>query len=273
MESHVVLWKDWVGCGPRVGWASIAMLVLTAACASPRRYYLHSELPTLEDDLNLAVGPGPWSEVPVVLSDAAQVPDELVLPTLKALMALPGASDACDANGRPRPDATEYCVAVYRTAQDWRVSWPIRRLVRAHSACKPPFGGVDDADFGRDLPIFGYAHNHPCGLFASSTDLRWFPAAKSPERGWVVVGYGITPSGQLARDARGNLIPAWAWLATGHLKEPRFYKWNPAGEVFRWRENKKHWEFQARCEPQSSTALHPDQVFAPKCSPELIDWY
>jgi hypothetical protein len=210
--------------------------------------------------------------VPVVFSDPATIPDDLVLPALQALRALPGATDACDAQGQPRADAAEYCVALYRTPKDWRVTWPIRKLVEAHSSCRPPFGGVEDEDFGRGVFVFGYAHNHPCGLFASSGDLSTFPTTKSPEGAWVVVGYGTAPNGELARDARGELIPAWAWLATGHADAPRFYKWNPAGEVFRWREDQKQWEFQATCQPQLSRMLQRKPL-PPKCSPELMNWY
>jgi hypothetical protein len=243
------------------------------ACTGPRLYYLHNELPRLEGKPHLVVGPGPWPDVPVVLSSLDTVPDDLVLPTLRALMTLPGAADSCDADGRPRPDASEYCVAVYRTPEDWRVTWPIRKLMDAHSACKPPFGGVEDADFGRGLPVFGYAHEHTCGLFASSTDLIRFPATKSPQGTWVMVGYGASPDGELARDSRGELVPAWAWLATGHRNAPRFYKWNPAGEVFRWNEDKKQWDFQAICKPQFSSIFADDVALPPKCSPELSDWY
>ncbi len=252
----------------------LAVLAVATACSGSRLFYVTSELPKLEDapELELVVGPGPWPAVPTVLSDQAAVPDDLVLATLKALMTLPGATDACDWNGQPRPDASEYCVAVYRTPQDWRATWPIRKLVREQGACKPPFGGVEDADFGRGLPVFGYAHNHTCGLFASSTDLRRFPAMRSPEGIWVVVGYAATPSGQPALDGQGLLIPAWHWLATGRGDEPRFYKWNPQGEVFRWREDKRHWEFQAICKPQSSSML-TGNVLPPECSPELTDWY
>ncbi len=247
------------------------LLPLTLACAGARRFYVHEELPRWEGQPNLAVGPGPWPEVPAVLANLDRVPDDLVLPALRALMALPGATGSCGMDGRPRPEASEYCVAVYRTPEDWRVTWPIRKLVDSHSSCVPPFGGVEDADFGRDLPVFGYAHNHPCGLFASSSDLRNFPTARTPEGAWVLVGYGMTPGGTPARDSHGQLIPAWAWLATGHDEEPRFYRWNPAGEVFRWSEDKRHWEFQATCEPRFSASSN--RVLPPKCAPELVDWY
>src|SRR5262249_26132203 len=151
------------------------------------------------------------------LSNQASVPDDLVLPTLKALMALPGAADTCDPNtGRPRPSAAEYCVAIYRTPAHWRVSWPIRSRAEELNSCDPPLGGVDDEDFGRDMLIFGFAHNPPCGTNMSSSDLDVFPWMKAGEGGWVMVAYGATPSGKLARDSRGQLIPAWAWLATGH---------------------------------------------------------
>jgi hypothetical protein len=119
------------------------------------------------------------------------------------------------------------------------VTWPIRKLVSSHSSCIPPFGGVEDADFGRALPVFGYAHNHTCGLFASSSDLERFPVARTSEGAWVFVGYGASPSGELARDSRGQLIPAW--------------------------------EFQATCKPQHSA--FPKRVLPPKCAPELINWY
>ncbi|PTL85954.1 hypothetical protein DAT35_01070 [Vitiosangium sp. GDMCC 1.1324] len=249
----------------------IPMLTLILACTGSRLYYLRTELPNLEGSLDQAVAPGPWmhENVPIVVSDTASVPDDLVLPTLRALMTLPGAADACDTNtGYPRPDAAEYCVAIYRTPEDWRVSWPIRDLTGERSSCKPPFGGVEDADFGRDLPVFGFAHNHPCATLMSSPDLVAFPELKTGEGFWVVVSYATSPSGRLARDSQGQLIPAWAWLATGHKDEPRFYRWNPAGEVFRWSEDTKSWEFQAICQPQSS-GMFGTRAFSPRCSPEL----
>lgn len=246
---------------------------LAVACSGPRRFYVDNELTRLEGDRRLVVGPGPWPVVPAVLAGLDSVPDDLVLSALKALMDLPGAADSCDEWGRPRPDASEYCVAVYRTLEDWRVTWPIRKLLDAHSSCIPPFGGVEDADFGRGLPVFGYAHNHTCGLFASGSDLGNFPTAKMPSGAWVFVGYGITPAGELARDSRGEPIPAWAWLATGYRDAPRFYRWNSAGKVFKWDEDKKQWEFQAICQPQQSNSHGPRVALPPKCSPELIDWY
>ena len=250
-----------------------AALALALACTSTRLYYLDSELPRLEGDHRLVVGLGPWPNVPVVLASMDNVPDDLVLPTLKALMELPGAADSCGADGLPLPHASEYCVGVYRTPEDWRVTWPIRKVMEAHSSCVPPFGGVEDADFGRGLPVFGYAHNHPCGLFASSRDLGNFPTMRVPSGGWVVVGYGATPSGEVALDSFGERISAWAWLATGQRDAPRFYKWSRIGEVFRWREDKKQWEFQAVCKPQGSGGINRGRALPPKCSPELMDWY
>ncbi|NTX10656.1 hypothetical protein HUA76_07655 [Myxococcus sp. CA056] len=247
-------------------WIAWLGLPLVIACASTRRYYLHSELPSLDGDTFLAVAPGPWPEVPTVLDTSAAVPDDLVLPTLQALMALPSSMDACDARtGRPRPDATEYCVAIYRTPDDWRVSWPIRDGGTSASACRPPFGGVDDVDFGRDLPIFGYAHNHPCGAEVSAKDLVVWPLAKSGEGLWVMMAYATTPSGRLARDARGQPVSTWGWLATGHRSAPRFYKWNPAGEVFLWDSARKKWSFQATCRPRPSSAIRPHGT-PPDCS-------
>jgi len=202
----------------RHGYRDGCMLVmaLAIACGSGRTYYTPLEVSKLDGHDALLVAPGPWPRVPAVLSDSAGVPDALVLPTLTALMELPGGAGACDAStGRPRPDATEYCVAIYRTPEDWRVSWPLRNVANASGTCQPPRGGVEDADFGRDLPILGYAHNHPCGSGPSSQDLGVWPLAKSRDGIWVMVTYGTTPSGTLARDARGQLIPAWGWLATG----------------------------------------------------------
>ena len=237
------------------------------ACSDARRYYSHAELPKLEDNALLSVAPGPWPLVPTVISDAASIPDDLVLPTLTALMDLPGASEACDPNtGRPRPDAAEYCVAVYRTPEDWRVSWPIHNVAASSNACLPPYGGVDDADFGRDLPVFGYAHNHPCAADVSSKDLTVWPAMKAGEAAWVMVAYGATPGGRLARDSRGELVPAWGWLATGHRSAQRFYKWNRAGEVFKWDGVKRQWRFTATCHPVSPGLFNPRGA-PPDCSP------
>lgn len=250
--------------------AALAILVLSLACTGARRYYSKAELPRLEGSDSLVVAPGPWPEVPAVVADTANVPDDLVLPTLTALMELPSAADACDANtGRPRPDASEYCVAIYRTPEDWRVSWPIRNVVKSSSSCTPPLGGVDDADFGRDLPVFGYAHNHPCATGVSSRDLAVWPLVKSEDGVWVIVAYGTSPSGKLARDSRGQLIPAWGWLATGQRSAPRFYKWNQAGDVFRWDGGKKRWQFQATCRSQPPSAFRP-QGAPPECAPEPL---
>jgi hypothetical protein len=126
---------------------------------------------------------------------------------------------------------------------------------------------VDDKDFGGDLPIFGFAHNHPCGTDVSSGDLKVFPAMKLSEGHWKMIEYAVTPTGRPARDARGQLIPAWGWLATGDLDAPRFYKWNFAGEVFRWREEKGQWEFQATCTPQQPDP-RTGMPRLPKCSPK-----
>ncbi|MCY1043261.1 hypothetical protein OV208_18230 [Corallococcus sp. bb12-1] len=248
-------------------------LMLALACTSHRRlYYLRSELPLLEGRFDLAVVPGPWPHdaIPSVVSDTATVPDDLVLPTLRTLMALPGATDACDPNpGGPRPDASEYCVAIYKTPQDWRVSWPIRNLINERNACQPPFGGVEDESFGREVPIIGFAHNHPRGTLMSGPDLTQFPAMKMADGLWTMVSYAASPGGKLARDSRNQLIPAWAWLATGHKDEPRFYKWNPAGEVFRWKEDMKQWEFQALCHPQEASGMRSPRTLLPRCSPTL----
>lgn len=246
------------------------MLVGTlVACVGAKRYYLNEELRRREGSSFLAVAPGPWPEVPVVIENGTRVPDDLVLTTLTSLMGLPGAADACDPlTGRPRADATEYCVALYRTPEDWRVSWPVRNVLDVSKACWPPFGGVDDADFGDDLPVFGYAHNHPCGAGASSQDLESWPRLKAGEEGWVLVAYAATPSGRLARDSRGEPIPAWGWLATGHRDAPRFYKWNQAGAVFRWMGRESGWTFQATCRPASSNILRRNGVM-PECSPAL----
>jgi hypothetical protein len=185
-------------------------------------------------------------------------------------MALPGAADACDPNtGLPRKDATEYSVAIYRTPKDWRVSWPVRNLTGELSSVMPPFGGVEDEEFGRDLPIFGFAHNHPCGTNISSPDLDVFPWMKTGEGQWVMVAYGVTPSGKLARNSRGQLIPAWAWLAAGHQAEPRFFKWNSQGKVFSWSEQEKSWEFLANCQPQPPSTFGPNGL-PPRCIPEMI---
>ncbi|MCK8498874.1 hypothetical protein [Myxococcus fulvus] len=247
------------------------LLTFILACAPARRYFSSSELATLDNRDILRVAPGPWEHdaVPTVYSNATDVPDDLIIPALATLMTLPGATDACDpSTGRPRADAAEYCLAVYRTPEDWRVSWPIRNLTGERSACTPPFGGVEDKDFGRQLPVFGFAHNHPCGTNMSSSDLRVSPAMKSPEGQWTMVEYAVAPDGSPARDARGQLVPVWAWLATGSSARPRIYKWNPLGEVFRWNAAAKRWYFQATCEPQRpgnlSTTLPP-----PRCVPEL----
>lgn len=248
------------------GWL-FALAFFVVGCSGARRYYSHAELPKLEGNHALSVVPGPWPEVPAVVADTASVPDDLVLPALMALMELPGALDACDPNtGRPRPDAVEYCAAIYRTPEDWRVSWPVRDVTQASSACRPPWGGVDDADFGRELPVFGYAHNHPCGSGISSQDLSVWPLVKSDEGGWVLVAYGTTPSGRLARDSRGELIPAWGWLVTGHRGAPRFYKWNQTGKVFRWHDETRRWEFHADCRPRASSTFRP-QGALPDCTP------
>ncbi len=246
--------------------ACLLSMALVLACSGARRYYLHSELTSLDGNSFLAVAPGPWPDVPTVLTGTASVPDDLVLPTLRALMALPGAAEACEpSTGQPRFDATEYCVAIYRTPEGWRVSWPIRNVVESSGSCSPPFGGVNDEDFGKDLPIFGYAHNHPCGTDISSKDLAVWPMVKSNEGLWVMVAYGTTPSGRLARDSEGQPVPAWGWLATGPRSAPHFYKWNPAGEVFSWNDGAQRWQFHATCRPRQPGSIRP-RGSPPDCS-------
>ncbi len=254
-------------------WAFLAVSVLLWACTGRRLFYLHSELPKLNEDALYAVAPGPWDHgsVPVVHSETGQVPDELVIPTLKALMALPGATVTCDpTSGRSPSHAAEYCLAIYKTPADWRASWPVRSLVEETSLCSPPYGGVEDEDFGRDVSVVGFAHNHPCGRHMSSPDLGVFPIniRNAGSDVWELVVYAETPTGSLARNSRGELIPTWAWLATRHRDEPRLYKWNPTGEVFLWNEGRQAWEFRARCEPQSS-AFNPEKALKPRCSPEI----
>lgn len=246
--------------------ACVFTLGFVLACSSARRYYSHAELQRQEDNSLLSVAPGPWPLVPAVIADTASIPDELVLPTLTALMDLPGASEACDPNtGRPRRDAAEYCVAVYRTPEDWRVSWPIRNVAGESDSCLPPYGGVEDADFGREVPVFGFAHNHPCAAEVSSKDLTVWPAAKEGEGAWVMVAYGATPGGRLARDSSGQPVPAWGWLATGPRDAPRFYKWNRAGEVFKWDGVNQNWRFTATCRPGLPSVFNPRGA-PPDCS-------
>lgn len=245
------------------------MLVVSCASTHSRRYFLSSELPRLEGNARLMVAPGPWEhpDVPVVYGEMGAVPDDLVLPALKAMMVLPGAADACDANtGQPRPDATEYCLAIYRTPKDWRVSWPVRKQMGERGACQPPLGGVADQDSGSDMPIFGFAHNHPCGTDMSSADLLVFPAVKVGEARWTMIEYAVSPAGSPARDARGQPIPAWAWLVAGHAESLRFLKWNFAGEVFRWSGSERQWRFEARCEPAPPRNLG-STLPPPKCYP------
>ncbi|RKG97237.1 hypothetical protein D7V97_34580 [Corallococcus sp. CA053C] len=249
-------------------WWVAASLGVACASSGARRFYASSELSRREGLEGLTIAPGPWPEIPAVLTHASVVPDDLIIPTLHALLALPGAVDACDAStGRPRPEASEYCVAIYRTPSDWRVSWPVRNTVKSAGSCHPPFGGVDDADYGNDLPVLGYAHNHPCASDVSNQDLSTWPMVKS-EGAWVVVAYGTTPGGRLARDERGQVIPAWGWLATGHRDAPRFYKWNQEGQVYRWDGGRKQWNFQARCTPRPSSMFRPEGVL-PDCSAAL----
>ncbi|ATB31489.1 hypothetical protein MEBOL_004952 [Melittangium boletus DSM 14713] len=247
-----------------------AVLSLVFACAGPRLYFVGNELPRLDGNPALLVAPGPWKNksVVAVYSEASHVPDDLVLSALSALMALPGAASACDPlTGRPRPDATEYCLAFYKTPEDWRVSWPVRNMTGQPGSCNPPLGGVLDEDFGMELPVFGFAHNHPCGTQVSSQDLKVFPVMKLGESQWTMVEYAVSPSGRPALDDRGQLIPAWGWLASGHRDELRFYKWNPSGAVFQWEQGERGWRFLATCIPQLPSTLGGG-LPPPKCTRE-----
>lgn len=117
---------------------TVACLGIACASSGARRFYVASELSTQDGLEGLTIAPGPWPEIPAVLTQSALVPDDLVIPTLQALLELPGAVDACDANtGRPRPEASEYCVALYRTPSDWRVSWPVRNTLQRGSRQEP----------------------------------------------------------------------------------------------------------------------------------------
>jgi hypothetical protein len=91
-------------------------------------------------------------------------------------------------------------------------------MIGQFSSCSPPLGGVEDKDFGGGLPVFGFAHNHPCGTSMSSPDLRVFPVMKSGEGRWMMVEYAVSPNGKPALDSQGQLIPAWGWLATDYIR-------------------------------------------------------
>lgn len=95
--------------------ACLAVLTLLLGCMGRRLFYLHDELPKLNGDELYPVTPGPWdnANVPIVDSGTSNVPDELVISTLKALVALPGANVQCDSNSdQPPRYATEYCLAI-----------------------------------------------------------------------------------------------------------------------------------------------------------------
>lgn len=246
---------------------------LLFACMSRRLFYLHSELPKLEKDNLYAMAPGPWDNpnVPIITSDAAMIPDSLVISTLKALMRLPGAMVKCDLNvNQPPHYATEYCLALYKTPKDWRASWPVRSLLEESSLCEPPYGGVEDKDFGREVALIGFAHNHPCGKHMSSPDLGTFPVhiKNVGTAVWELLIYAETPAGILARSSQGAPIPTAAWLATYQLDEPLFYRWDFSGNVFVWSEARQEWEFRSKCTPQSS-AFNPDKALKPSCNPPL----
>jgi len=136
--------------------------------------------------------------------------------------------------------------------------------------CEPPYGGVEDEDFGREIAVVGFAHNHPCGRHMSSPDLGTFPIhiKNAGTEVWELMVYAETPAGNLARNSKGELIPTSAWLATYHLDEPRFYKWDLQGNVFIWNEENQEWEFRSMCKPQSS-AFNPDKALQPECNPPL----
>lgn len=257
--------------GRRFRLGLLLALGIVAACSSKRMYYMYSELRKRENIDELGIVPGPWinENVPIVMANTAEAPDDLVMPLLRELMRLPGAMDACDPlTDRPRPDAVEYCTAIYKTPKDWRASWPVRSLTGQRNSCQNPFGGVDDADFGDDVAISGFAHNHTCGNRMSSPDLVTFPYLKTGEGVWVMIVYATSPSGKLVRDSKGQLIPAWAWLATGHAGNLRFYKWNRKGETYRWNEDGRKWEYQATCVPQWYD-FGVKRVLPSKCTPQL----
>ncbi|MBZ4415902.1 hypothetical protein [Myxococcus sp. RHSTA-1-4] len=101
----------------------------------------------------------------------------------------------------------------------------------------------------------------------SSPDLSVFPMVKSGDGLWMMVAYAATPGGKLVRDSRGELIPAEHWLATGHRDEPRFYKWNHEGALFKWNEDRRRWDFQATCRPR--TSMLDTGVLPAQCVPAL----
>ena len=237
----------------------VTTLVVMVACSRPRDYVVPAELPVADPGRQKTIiVPGPWGKVPPVKGGSSP-PDALVIQALRALLTLPGAT-LCDA-GMPSVLSAEYCIAIYRTRDDWRVSRPLRNLVGEQRACNPPYGGVDDADHGRQTFVVGFAHNHSCNLPPSTQDLSIFPVALI-QGAWEVVQFATDFEGRPIL-INGNPVPVTSWLSTAN---GRLLRWNVSGQVEEWNERKQQWYYLATCEPPAPFARGYQP---PRCAPPL----
>jgi len=246
-------------CNVRGLLSPLLVMLMMAGCPGPRDYVLTSELPVADPARpKTIIVPGPWAKIPPGKGDLTP-PSAVLINALRTLLTLPGATH-CE-SGAPSVLSAEYCIAIYRTPDDWRVSRPVRNLVGEQRACDPPYGGVDDADYGRRTFVVGFAHNHMCNLAPSSKDLSVFPVALI-QGSWEAVQFATDIEGRPIL-VNGQPIPVTSWLITAN---GRILRWNASGQVEEWHEDEQRWYYAATCEVPTQSI---DRYQPPRCVPPL----
>lgn len=204
--------------------------------------------------LGAKIARGPWSEVPVfpMPTGDSSLPIDLLRDVADALLKRPGATTCDPVTKRPIAGlSTEYCSTVYvagdRDSLSWRVTEP---TPGTHESCRPYFA-VEDADHPiSQVWVVGYIHNHPCGAFPSSLDLRAWPTdAFEPHVAMAQIR--LVPGNPAPAFYKDTAIEmASALVARLHDGTNIFLRYFPTGEIQQWSAAQNRWLTLGLCTPR-----------------------
>nr|AYM53201.1 hypothetical protein [Melittangium boletus] len=225
----------------------IANLIWMGGCATSQ--------PPVTSAPKSEVARGPWSEVAAVEMSTggdASIPIDLLRDVADALLKRPGAT-VCDPVSR-RPIvglSTEYCSTVYvagnRDSLSWRVTEP---QAGNHESCRPS-RDVEDGDHpASQVWVVGYLHNHPCGAFPSSLDLRAWPTDVFQPH--VAMAEVRLIPGNPAPAVYQNTAIEMASALVAQLQDGTrvFLRYFPTGEIQQWSAVKDGWIPLGHCTPR-----------------------